>query len=169
MDTFLLIVGFIFTLIGIAGSFLPILPGPFMGWIGLLLLYLTSAIPMSYPFLIITFLISVIIWILDYIIPSLGTKRFGGSRWGAIGTTIGLVVGILLPIPLGFLFGAFLGALIGELLYNHKDIKRAFKAAFGSFVGFLASTTLKFMVSLVFMGLYIYTVISYWDEIDPLH
>ena len=166
MDVFLLVAGFIFALLGIAGSFLPILPGPFMGWIGLLLLHLTSTIPLSYPFLIITFLISVVIWMLDYIIPSLGTKRFGGSRWGVIGTTIGLIVGILLPIPLGFLFGAFLGALIGELLWNHRDIKRAFKAAFGSFAGFLASTTLKFMVSLVFVGLYLYTVINYWEEIN---
>ena len=168
MDIFLLIAGFIFTILGIAGSFLPVLPGPFMGWIGLLLLHLTNAIPMSYLLLIITFLISVVIWMLDYIIPSMGTKRFGGSRWGAIGTTIGLIVGILLPIPLGFLFGAFLGALIGELLYNHKDIKRALKAAFGSFVGFSASTTLKFMVSLVFVGLYLYTVINYWDEFNLL-
>jgi len=166
MDVFLLIIGFIFMLIGIAGSFLPILPGPFMGWIGLLLLHLTSIIPMSYPFLIITFLISVVIWMLDYIIPSMGTKRFGGSKWGAIGTTIGLIIGIIAPIPLGFLLGAFLGALIGELLYNHKDLKRAFKAAFGSFVGFLASTTLKFMVSLVFVGLYFYTVIDYWEEFN---
>ena len=166
MEVFLVTVGFIFTLMGIAGSFLPVLPGPFMGWIGLLLLHLTNTIPISYPLLIITFLISVIIWILDYIIPSMGTKRFGGSRWGAIGTTIGLIVGILLPIPLGFLLGSFLGALIGELLYNHKDIKRAFKAAFGSFAGFLASTTLKFIVSLVFVGLYLHTVINYWDEFN---
>ena len=164
MDVFLLIVGFIFTLTGIVGSLLPVLPGPFMGWIGILLLHLTSIIPFSYPFLIITFLISVVIWMLDYIIPSMGTKKFGGSRWGAIGTTIGLIIGIIVPIPLGFLFGAFLGALIGELLYNHKDIKRAFKAAFGSFMGFLASTTLKLMVSLVFVGLYLYTAINYWDE-----
>jgi uncharacterized protein YqgC (DUF456 family) len=164
MDVFLLIVGFIFTLIGIAGSFLPILPGPFMGWIGLLILYLTSTIPMSYPFLIITFLISVVIWLLDYIIPSMGTKRFGGSKWGGTGTIIGLIIGILVPIPLGFLIGAFLGALIGELLYKPKDIKRALKAAFGSFVGFLASTTLKFMVSMAFVGLYVYTAISYWED-----
>lgn len=166
MEVFLVTIGFIFALIGIAGSFLPVLPGPIMGWIGLLLLHLTIAVPMSYPFLLITFLVSVVIWMLDYIIPSLGTKRFGGSKWGAIGTTIGLIVGILLPIPLGFLFGAFLGALIGELLYNHKDIKRAFKAAFGSFAGFLASTTLKFMVSVVFVGIFIYNVISYWDEFN---
>ena len=54
MDLFLLIVGFIFTLLGILGSFLPVLPGPIMGWLGLLLLYLTKTVPMSYTFLGIT-------------------------------------------------------------------------------------------------------------------
>lgn len=163
MDIFLLIIGFLFVLLGIVGSFLPVLPGPFMGWIGLLLLHLTTVIPMSYPFLLITFLISVVIWMLDYIIPPLATKKLGGSKYGVIGTSIGLIVGIFTPIPLGFLFGAFLGALIGELIYNHKDIQRAFKAAFGSLLGFLASTTLKLMVSLVFIGLYISKVYNYWE------
>lgn len=165
MDIFLLIVGFLLALTGIVGAFLPVLPGPFMGWIGLLLLHLTSFIPMSYPFLIITFLISIVIWMLDYIIPSMGTKRFGGSKWGAIGTTIGLIIGLISPIPLGFIIGAFLGALIGELLYNSKDIQRAFKAAFGSFLGFLASTTLKFIVSIIFVGLFIYKTVNHWDNL----
>ena len=101
---------------------------------------------------------------LDYIIPSIGTKRFGGSKWGAIGTTVGLIIGILVPIPLGFIFGAFLGALIGELLYNHTDVQRALKAAFGSFIGFLASTTLKFIVCIGFLALYIYIAFDHWDS-----
>ncbi len=164
MDIFLLIVGFIFTFIGIIGSFLPVLPGPFTGWVGLLLLHLTSVIPMSYTFLGITLVVSIIIWVLDYIIPSIGTKKFGGSKWGAIGTTIGLIIGLISPIPLGFVIGAFLGALIGELLYNSKDIPRAFKAAFGSFLGFLASTTLKFIVSFIFLGLFLKITISNWDK-----
>ena len=164
MDIFLVIVGFIFVLMGIVGAFLPILPGPIMGWIGLLLLHLTSFIPISYPILIITFLISIVIWMLDYIIPALGTKRYGGSKWGAIGATIGLLIGIIVPVPLGFIFGAFLGALIGELLYNHTDIQRAVRAAFGSFLGFLASTTLKFIVSLGFMALYIYIAVDHWEN-----
>ncbi|MCF6297273.1 MAG: DUF456 domain-containing protein [Flavobacteriaceae bacterium] len=164
MDIFLLVTGFIFTLIGVVGAFLPVLPGPFMGWIGLLLLHLTSVIPISYPFLIITFLIAVVVWMLDYIIPSIGTKRFGGSKWGAIGTTIGLIVGLIMPIPLGFIIGAFLGAFIGEMFYNSKDIERAVKAAFGSFLGFLASTSLKLIVSLIFVGLYIYKTKNYWEH-----
>ena len=163
MDIFLLITGFILTIVGIIGSFLPVLPGPIMGWVGLLLLHLTKAIPMSYTFLGITLAISIIIWVLDYIIPAMGTKKFGGSKEGAIGTTIGLIIGLLAPIPLGFVIGAFLGALVGELIHDNKDFNKAIKASFGSFLGFLASTTLKFIVSLIFLGLFISKTIEYWN------
>lgn len=164
MDIFLLILGFLFTLLGIIGSFLPIIPGPITGWLGLLLLHLTTAVPFSYTFLGITFIIAIIILILDYIIPALGTKKFGGSKAGAIGTTIGLIVGLISPVPFGFIIGAFLGALIGEL--THKiDFARALKAAFGSFLGFLASTTLKIIVSLLFLGLFIQQTLSNWDKL----
>ncbi|MEN8187318.1 MAG: DUF456 domain-containing protein [Bacteroidota bacterium] len=164
MDIFLLIVGFIFTLLGIAGSFLPVLPGPITGWIGLLLLYLTKAVPMSYTFLGITLAISILIWVLDYIIPAMGTRRFGGSKAGAVGTTIGLIIGLISPIPLGFVIGAFLGALIGELSHIN-NFKRALKAAYGSFLGFLASTTIKFIISVIFVGLFVSKAIDYWDAI----
>ena len=51
MDIFLLILGFLLTLVGIIGSFLPILPGPITGWFGLLLLHITKIIPMNYEIL----------------------------------------------------------------------------------------------------------------------
>jgi len=164
MDIFLLILGFLFIILGLIGSFLPVLPGPIMGWIGLLLLHLTQAIPISYTLLGITLAISIIIWVLDYIIPAMGTKKFGGSRAGAIGTTIGLIIGLISPIPLGFIIGAFLGAFIGELTHN-TNISRALKAAFGSFMGFLASTTLKFIVSIIFAALFISKTITNWNTL----
>ncbi|MCD6544673.1 MAG: DUF456 domain-containing protein [Flavobacteriaceae bacterium] len=164
MDTFLIIVGFLLTLLGIAGSFLPVLPGPITGWLGLLLLHLTNAVPMSYTFLGITFVISIIIWVLDYVIPAMGTKKFGGTKYGAIGTTIGLIIGLIAPIPLGFIIGAFLGALIGELIHDAGDFNKAIKGAFGSFLGFLASTGLKFVVAFIFAGLFVYKIITYWDN-----
>ncbi len=163
MDVFLLVLGFVFTLLGIIGSFLPVIPGPITGWIGLLLLHLTNAVPMSYAFLGITLIIAIIILVLDYIIPAMGTKKFGGSKAGAIGTTIGLIIGLISPIPFGFIIGAFLGAFIGEL--THKiDFARALKAAFGSFLGFLASTTLKFIVSIIFLVLFIQQTLISWDK-----
>jgi len=99
--------------------------------------------------------IAVFIWIIYYFIPAMGTKRFGGSRYGVYGTTIGLIIGLLSPIPFGILIGAFVGALLGELLYDSKDTNRAIKASFGAFIGFLASATIKFTVALVYLAFFI--------------
>ena len=90
MDIFLLVLGFILMLVGILGSFLPVLPGPPISWVGLLLLYSTSAITMNWTFLGITLAIALIVFGLDYVIPAIGTKKFGGTKWGVIGTTVGL-------------------------------------------------------------------------------
>jgi uncharacterized protein YqgC (DUF456 family) len=160
MDIFLLILGFAFVILGIIGSFLPILPGPLTGWIGLLLLYMTKIIPMDWMFLGITLAIAILIWVLDYIIPAIGTKRFGGTKYGVYGTTIGLIVGLLSPIPFGMLLGAFFGAFLGELLYDSKDTNRALRASLGAFVGFLASATIKFSIATVYVVLFL---IKFWE------
>ncbi|MCL4115409.1 UNVERIFIED_CONTAM: hypothetical protein GTU68_027853 [Idotea baltica] len=164
MDIALLIVGFILMLVGIIGSFLPILPGPPVSWVGLLLLHLTDAVPKDWWFLGITGVIALIIFALDYVIPAIGTKKFGGTKAGMIGTTIGLIVGLIAPIPGGIIIGPFVGAFIGELSAK-ADNKTALKAAFGSFLGFLTGAFMKFVVSIIFIGLFIGKV---WDYKDAL-
>jgi uncharacterized protein YqgC (DUF456 family) len=154
MDIFLLIIGFLFILLGIAGAILPILPGPLTSWFGLLVLHLTAIIPINYTFLGITLAVAILIWLLDYIIPAIGTKHFGGSTYSVYGTTIGLLIGLLSPIPFGILIGAFLGAFIGELLYDRLDTARALKASIGSIIGLITSATLKFIVALVYAILF---------------
>lgn len=161
MEYFLLITGFVFMVVGILGSFLPVLPGPPISWAGLLLLYLTKAVPEDYWVLGITLGIAVVVAILDYVIPAKGTKRFGGSSYGVWGTNIGLIIGLIAPIPFGVIVGPFVGALIGELIYDSQDHKRAVKAATGSFVGFLASTFMKFMVCVIYFGLFLMKVWEY--------
>jgi len=109
MDIYFIIIGFILCIIGIIGSILPVLPGPPLGWLGLLLLELTDAIPTNYWFLGITFVIAMGIFILDYFMPAISTKKFGGSKAGAYGAIIGLIIGVFFsPIPFGFLIGPFL-------------------------------------------------------------
>ena len=154
MDILLIFIALVLMFLGIIGSFLPILPGPLTSWGGLLVLHFTDGIELSQTFLIATLAVAVFIYVLDYIIPALGTKRFGGSRSGMIGTTIGLVVGLLSPIPFGIIIGPFLGALIGEMIHRN-DIDKALKAAFGSFLGFIASSFLKFIVAIIFLGFFI--------------
>jgi uncharacterized protein YqgC (DUF456 family) len=164
MDIILIIIAALFMLLGIIGSFIPILPGPVTSWFGLLIVHFTDAIPIDKSFLIITFTIALFIWLLDYIIPAIGTKRFGGTKYGMIGTTIGLIVGLIAPIPGGIIIGPFIGALIGELI-NKSDTKKATKAAFGSFIGFLTSTFIKFVVAIIYIGLYIGVLWDYKDSI----
>lgn len=161
MDIFLLIIGFVISLIGIAGAFLPVLPGPITSWVGLLVLHLTKVVPMDYSFLGITLAIALLITIIDYVIPAIGTKKFGGSSYGVTGSMIGLVLGIFMFPPIGIIVGPFLGAFIGELMNDAKNPSIALKAAFGSFIGFLTSTLLKFMASLIFTGLY---VTKFWEH-----
>ncbi|TVZ56875.1 hypothetical protein OD91_2177 [Lutibacter sp. Hel_I_33_5] len=160
MDIFLLLLGFVLVILGIIGSFLPVLPGPLTSWFGLLLLHFTKIVPKDWTFLGVTLGIAILIWILDYFIPAIGTKRFGGSKYGVYGTTIGLLVGLFSPIPFGMLIGAFGGALIGELLYDGKDTNRAIKASFGAFLGFLASATIKFSVAAIYFVLF---MITFWE------
>lgn len=164
MDILLVFIAALFIVLGVLGSFLPILPGPLTSWVGLLILHLTDAVPMNWVFLGIWLAVAILIWLLDYFIPAIGTKRFGGSRYGMIGTTIGLIVGLLSPIPFGIIIGPFVGALIGELI-NKTDQQKAVKAAFGSFLGFLTSTFLKFVFSIIFLGLFVIKVWEYKSAI----
>ncbi len=159
MDIFLLILAFLFMLIGILGSFLPALPGPPVSWVGILLLYLTKAIPDDWMVLGITLAIAIIVFALDYIIPAVGTKKFGGTRAGMIGTTLGLIVALIFPILgiFGIIIWPFVGAFVGELI-NKADSKTALKAAFGSFIGFLTGTFLKFVVTMVYFGIFLMKV-----------
>ena len=115
---------------------------------------MTNAVPINWLFLGITLFIAIAIWVIDYFIPAMGTKKFGGTRYGVIGTMIGLIIGLIFFPPLGIIIGPFVGAYLGEMLNDRKDKKRAFKAAFGSFIGFLTSTFVKFITAVIFTGLY---------------
>jgi uncharacterized protein YqgC (DUF456 family) len=145
------VLGGILMVVGLVGCFLPIIPGPPLSYIGLIVLQLKEQSPFSTKFLIIWAVVVVAVTALDYVVPAYGTKKFGGTKYGIWGCTIGLIVGLWMG-PIGIILGPFLGALIGELI-GGKSSDVAFKAALGSFVGFLVGTLLKLIVCGV-MGWY---------------
>ncbi|SFN30117.1 DUF456 domain-containing protein [Salegentibacter flavus] len=162
MDLLFVILGGILIITGILGSFFPVLPGIPISWLGLLMLYLAPSVPVNYLFLGVTLAIAILIYLLQLVIPAMGTKRYGGSKTGMWGATIGLVIGIFTPIPFGIIIGAFVGAFIGEII-NKSDSRSAVRAAFGSFVGLLASTFMEFLVAVGFLFLFLYKVWEYSD------
>ncbi|GGW78421.1 DUF456 domain-containing protein [Salegentibacter mishustinae] len=155
MDLILFGVGAVLMILGIMGSFLPVLPGVPLSWGGLLLLYLAPSVPINYWVLGIAFILAAIIYALQLVIPAMGTKKYGGSKAGMWGATIGLVIGIFVPIPLGIIIGAFAGAFIGEII-NKSDSKSALRAAYGSFIGLLASTFMEMVVAVGFLIFFSY-------------
>ncbi|MFO7719751.1 MAG: DUF456 domain-containing protein [Gillisia sp.] len=164
MDIILVFLAAFLMVIGILGSFLPVLPGVPISWVGLLVFYLAPSVPVNYWFLGITFFIAVLIYALNLIIPAMGTKRYGGSKFGMIGATLGLVIGLFSPIPFGVIIGPFLGAFIGELI-NKSNRKSALKAAYGSFIGFLASSFMELVVAFSFLMLFLWKVWEFKEVI----
>ncbi len=153
MDLILLVLGLILCLVGVIGSFLPIIPGPATSWLGILLLNLTSVVEFSLNFVLITLTVAISVGILDYLIPVLGVKKLGGTRSGQIGTTVGLVVGLIILGPIGIIIGPFGGALLGEIS-TKKSIQESIKPAFGAFIGVIAGSVIKFLISLTFLFFY---------------
>jgi uncharacterized protein YqgC (DUF456 family) len=157
MDITLAVLGALLVLIGFFGSILPVLPGPPISWAGFLLLRWTSyaddrGTGYENTLWILLFFV-IVVTILDYVVPIMGTKKFGGSKRGVWGATIGVVVGLFFG-PLGIIIGPFLGAYIGEISTGKKE-KEALRAAWGSFVGFMLGVGLKLMVCGTILFFYI--------------
>ncbi|HRJ30385.1 MAG TPA: DUF456 domain-containing protein [Cyclobacteriaceae bacterium] len=151
MDLLWTVVACGFMLAGIVGSVVPLLPGPPLSFVGLLILQLREQSAFTLKFLLIWLVIVIIIAILDYVVPIYGTKKFGGSKYGMWGCAIGLIAGLWFG-PLGIILGPFIGAFVGEMMATEQSDK-ALKAAFGSFIGFVFSTLIKLIACFV-MGWY---------------
>ena len=144
LDIILIILGVLSLITGQKGCILPFLPGPPVAYLGLVLLHFTDKVQYTTTQLIVWLLIVVVVQILDYFTPMLGSKYSGGSKWGNWGCIIGTLIGLLF-LPWGVIFGPFLGAVIGELLGN-KEFSQALRSGVGSLIGFLLGTFLKFVV-----------------------
>lgn len=167
MEYVLVMLGAICVTAGVIGSIIPVLPGPPLSYAGLLFLHWTRFGRFSVSMLIIWGIIVVTVTVLDSVVPVWGTRRFGGTRAGVLGSAIGLVIGVVLlpmmgillgPFGLfGILGGPFIGALIGEM-YAGRGSKNATRAAIGSFIGFMAGTFMKVAVSLVLAVYFFMTI-----------
>jgi uncharacterized protein YqgC (DUF456 family) len=146
-DYLLLILGILFMIVGIIGCLVPVLPGPPISFLGLIMLHLTRFGHFPNSTLITLGIIAVVVTVLDYIVPIWGTRRFGGSKYGTRGATVGLIIGFFLG-PLGIIVGPLIGAFVGEMIFK-DDIKYAVRAGFGSLLGFMTGIGLKLAASFV--------------------
>ena len=129
---------------GIIGSLLPLLPGPPIAYAGILLQLFREPEPFDTKTYWIFAGVTVLTMVLDYLIPIWGTKKFGGTKYGAWGCTIGFIAAFWLG-PAGIIIGPFVGAFVGEMI-GGQDSERSFRSAVGSFVGFLLGSFMKIVI-----------------------
>ena len=158
MDYLLLAIAIILMIVGIAGCLLPVLPGPPLSYLGLVVLHFSRFADISRNLFIILAIVAVVVTVIDYIVPIWGTRRFGGSKYGMRGATVGLIIGLFLG-PFGIIIGPFIGAVVGELIFK-DDVKYALKAGFGSLLGFLTGVGLKLAASLLMTFYFVKALIA---------
>lgn len=146
LDWIITLTGMAIIVVGFVGCFIPVLPGPPIAWLALPLMYLTSDgfADINTTWFFILTLLTIVITVVDYLLPMWGTKYSGGTKAGTWGSTIGLIIGLFFP-PIGIIIGPFLGALVGELMAG-QDQKTALKSGLGALVGFLLGTVAKMVV-----------------------
>lgn len=160
---FFAILAGILLLIGLIGTVLPVLPGPPIAWAGLLAAHFSVYSQIEVWILIVTGIAAVFVTVIDNIFPSLMTKKAGGSKAATWGCTIGLIVSFFLG-PIFILIAPFVGAYIGEMIHDSSDAKRALKAAFGAFKGFLLGTGLKIITVMCFIWIFVWSLMQNHSE-----
>ena len=158
MDIVLIIIGFILTIAGVIGCIIPALPGPPLNFIAIILLQISFPDTFRGNMLIIFASLTFIVTGLDYVLPSIGAKKFGVSKYGVIGSFAGMIIGLFFT-PVGMILGLILGAVIGELAAGKKE-SEAVKAGLITFMLSIFMMLLKFSLSVVMAYYFIKEVIN---------
>lgn len=149
-----LLVALLVMLTGVAGSFLPGLPGPpvvlavalvhklifgtqSVGWT--VLAGMTGLMLLSIG--------------LEYAASLLGARKLGATWRGVVGAAIGGFVGLFFGLP-GLVLGPFVGAVLLEMAAG-RPANEAGMAGLGALLGLLAGTLGKVACTLAMIGLWL--------------
>ncbi|MEM9770632.1 MAG: DUF456 family protein [Cyanobacteria bacterium P01_D01_bin.73] len=151
-------------LFGVAGSFLPALPGSSLIVLAMVVWgavngFGSVGLPLAVAIVVLLFSL-----VIDTLGSILGAKQAGASSWGQIGAFVGLALGFfgLLPaLPfggplIGILVGPVIGAFCGEFAFRLKSrtpivvgAKRSLKATIGIVLGSVVSSIIQGVLALV--------------------
>jgi len=137
---------------GFAGTVLPLLPGPVLIFVaGLVHTLLRPESGMSWWGLTILALLVGIAYFVDFASGALGSKWFGGSKWGLWGVILGGVVGLFFGLP-GLILGPLVGGFAFEILFARKKLMPATKSTIGTAVGTGVGLLARFAIAVVMIA-----------------
>ena len=144
---------------GLIGSVVPLLPGTTLILVGVLLQ--KWLLPETLTWLAVGWIAG--FWLIsvgaDIGCTIVGTKWFGGSKWGVAGATGGAVVGMFWSLP-ALVLGTILGAILAEKWIGRRSTDDALRAGAGAAVGFVLSIFARLSCGLLMVGLYLTSAVN---------
>jgi uncharacterized protein YqgC (DUF456 family) len=145
-------VAIVLFLAGLAGIFLPLLPGTSLVFAGMLIYgFLTGFAGLDLYFFLLQGAAVLVTFGVDYLASATGARLGRGSRYAVGGAILGMLLGLVFLGPLGMVLGPFLGAVAGEVLAG-KSIDQAVRAGTGALLGLLAGALIKLGISLAMIA-----------------
>lgn len=146
-------------LVGLLGVIVPLLPGTTLILIAAVLHKLLLPTDLSWLAVGLIALFWAISVLADFGGVILGTKWFGGSRWGMAGASGGALVGMFISLP-ALLLGTIFGAVLAEKLVAKKSDRDSLRAGLGAATGFVISTVARLACAAVMITLFLFAALS---------
>lgn len=146
--TLTLAVAILFFAVGLIFSFLPIVPGSIIAWLGLFIhkLWLQEA-SVSWPFFWFATGLVLLAQVIDLLLTYWGARTFGATWRGGLGGVLGGIIGVLILNLPGLVMGPIIGTMLGELI-GGRGLREAGRAGLGAFIGGLVTFFFKLLATL---------------------
>lgn len=136
---------------GLAGVFLPLLPGIPLLFAGLVLAaWADDFLYVGWKTLTALGVLALLTYPADLLAGALGAKRYGASSRAVTGAIVGAATGIFFGLP-GILLGPFVGAFLGELS-QQRHLGKAGRAGVGATIGLALGAAFKLAIALAMIG-----------------
>lgn len=139
--------------VGLAGLFLPAIPGAGVLFAGLVVAaWADDFAYVGWKTLTALGVLALLTYPADFMASAFGAKRFGASPRAVAGAVVGAVIGLFFGLP-GVLLGPFLGAVVGELL-TQRHLGKAGRAGIGATLGLVLGTAAKLAIAFTMLGIF---------------
>jgi len=146
--------------VGLAGIVIPGVPGVLLIFVTAALYGLANRFAAFSPLWLLPMAgIAALATAVDFLAAPAVARRFGASKWGAIGAVVGLIAGFIFGGPFGAIFGPLVGAVAFELLFG-RTVRAAFRSGLGTLAGYALAMAVDFSAALTLIALFVVLVLT---------
>lgn len=146
-------------IVSFIGLVYPIIPSVLVIWAGVAVYHFgINSEELSWISWTMFVLLTVVLFVADYLANLHFVDRAGGSKWGMRAATVGLIVGSFVIPPFGVIIVPFVLVLLAELVQK-KSFSESLKVAFATLIAILSGTFAKGVIQLIMIIVFVVDVI----------